>query len=101
MDESSIDSKFSGLGIAALVFGIFAISTCWFSLFSYSYFSMFVLLTFPLYILSITFGAVSYWGKTKDKAGLIGFILGIVAFAIVIIYIYIQILGTHVVYSHI
>ena len=93
MDISSNDPKFSGLGVASLVFGIFALTTCGLFFLSYSYFSLSFFITIPLNILSITFGSVSYWGKSKDKTGLLGFILGIIALAVVIIYLYYQILS--------
>lgn len=75
-------SKYSGLGISSLVLGIIAICICWLPLLSYQMVIVFFFIILPLSVLSIVFGSVAYWGKWRDKLGLVGFIIGITSLAI-------------------
>jgi hypothetical protein len=59
-------AEHTGLGIASLILGIIAIITS-------------VIPIFILGILAVVFGAVSYWGESKDSYGLAGFILGLIS----------------------
>ncbi len=70
--------KHSGFGIAGLVLGIISVvmsSTLllWF-------------IGFILGILAIIFGAIAYWGKPRDKYGLAGFICGLVAVIVAMVW---------------
>jgi uncharacterized membrane protein len=56
-----------------LVLGIIAIVTC-------------VITVFVLGILAVVFGAMSYWGKSKDSYGLAGFILGVIAIVMNVVF---------------
>jgi hypothetical protein len=76
--------KHSGFGVAALVLGIIAVIM--------SAIIIFYFIGIILGILAIIFGAVGYWGKWKDKYGLAGFICGLVALILAIIWIIIGML---------
>ena len=58
--------------------------------------SIFSLLMFIFSITSIVLGAISYWGKDRDKYGLVAFIIGIVF--LVLVFITIAISATMYVY---
>ena len=75
-------SKYSGLGISSFVLGIIILCICWLPLISYQMVFIFFFVVLPLSILSIVFGSVSYWGKWRDKIGLVGFIMGVTALVI-------------------
>jgi hypothetical protein len=66
-------AEHTGLGIASLILGIIAIVTC-------------VIPVFILGILAVVFGALSYWGQSKDSYGLAGFILGVIAIVLNIMF---------------
>ena len=81
-------AKHSGLGTTSLILGIIAlILTC---LAFVPWVSFLIWVGLILGILAIIFGAIAYWGQWKDKYGMIGFILGLVA---VIIFIVLLIIG--------
>lgn len=71
--------RHSGFGVAALVLGIISVIM--------SAIIIFYFIGIILGILAIIFGAVGYWGKWKDKYGLAGFICGLVALILAIIWI--------------
>ena len=87
-------SKASGLGIAALVLGIIALCFFWTPLIGPYYSSplliLFFFVTLPISIISIVFGAVSFWGKWRDKLGLVGFIAGIISLVVGLIIVIIK-----------
>ena len=72
----------NGLGTAGFILGLISICTFWLL----SWIAMII------GILGIIFGAIAYFGKWKDaKLGLAGFILGLIAVILVIIFIIIVI----------
>jgi len=75
-----VKGKASGLGVTSLILGIIAIVLM--ALFFIPFSS---LVGFILSILAIIFGAIAFWGSNKDKFGLAGFILGIIAISLVIV----------------
>ena len=74
--------KHTGFAVASLVLGIIAV------VMSGTLISSFI--GFVLGILAIIFGGIAYWGTAKDKYGLAGFICGLVAIIIFIIWIIIS-----------
>ena len=61
-----------------------------------------IIMTVILSILAIILGAVSYWGRWKDKLGLADFIIGIIVLIIWLItsiYVYIMPTGTGTMYG--
>ena len=82
-----IQKKHTGLGWASFILGIIAlvliilILVLIFANIGYMYYFLayiFALVGFIISIIAIVFGALAYFGRHKDKIGLIGFILGIV-----------------------
>lgn len=76
--------RHTGFGIAGLVLGIIAVVM--------SGVIILWIVGLILGILAIIFGAVAFWGKSRDKYGLAGFICGVVAVILAIIWIIITII---------
>ena len=73
------DEKYSGLGVAAATLALLELGTCWIVYFmTIKYLEFFFIITYPLSILSITLGSIAYWGKEKDKVGMVGVTIAII-----------------------
>jgi hypothetical protein len=76
--------KHSGMGIASFVLGVLAAAFWWIPFIIRSFtkygderfaFLWWMVLLFPMAVISITFGALGYFGKSRDTFGLAGLIL--------------------------
>jgi len=72
-------ARHTGLGTASLVLGIIGLIM---SAIIFGY-----IIGIILGILAIIFGGMAYWGAAKDKFGLAGFILGLIALILAIVWI--------------
>jgi len=97
--------KHTGFGWASLILGIIAvvlvilIFVLIFANLEYMFYfiaSIFGFVAFILSIIGLVFGALAYFGRHKDKIGLIGFILGVVMLVMSLIG---PSLGTYFVYT--
>ena len=77
--------KHTGFGTAGLVLGIIAVIM--------SATIILGVIGLILGILAIIFGAIAFWGKSRDKYGLAGFICGLIAVILYVIWIVIAIIG--------
>ncbi len=81
--------RYSGLGVSGATLGIVAIFIL--ILFKYVFIwgqhvNYIFYVALSLGIISIILGAVSYFGKRKDKIGLVGVILGIIVIVLDIVF---------------
>ena len=89
----SISKKHTGAGVASLILGIIPMCLIWICFIPGWGLVFYLVVELTLGILATIFGAVSYFGKAKDKFGLAGFILGILVLVLGLVFSIITFVG--------